>query len=888
LRQDAVRINKWLVLHAKAVKDPDRWAQVCGSGQRRTSLFFMASYKQPLSNPSPKQCKELERVSVQRLKKLQIELTSRCNERCVHCYIPRESGNYDMDSELLRSILDQCHNMNLDQVTFSGGEPMLHPDYLEALDRANWCNLKIRVFSNLTLLNSNIINQLKVWNVNEVQTSLYSVEPEIHDAVTRVRGSCELTKQGIERLKESGIPVFISCPVTKINKESFPAVLAFARRLGVRCAPDNMITAQSDRNAENLKYRLDNDEALRVIRDILENDSAYNAKQFLPGYCNPDVALPCVQNICIDSICINANGEVTPSPGWRKVLGDLKKQTLQDIWEHSPDIKRLRNVSLKDFPKCQNCPDIHFCGMSLEGNANENLDGDPFVIPDHICKLAEDTRKLVHLHWKRKGGAMLYRQRFDTFIRRYEDIGYIASKSDFGDRVVDSSGAVFLDVLSRKGQSLDCLAGKIAPSFIGVDIETLKEDAAGFYAMLEEDGFIVSGETEEELGRKDKRFSYSALEPKTVKKDFTPVIRRANKSSQEFLEEHFKGRPHLTSFQIELTSRCNERCLHCYIPHENKINDIEPSLFYDVLDQCRDMGLLNITLSGGEPMLHPRFCDFLRKAKDYDFSINVLSNLTLLNDDIISEMKANRLSSVQVSLYSMKAEIHDAITLVSGSFEKTKAAILRLIENDIPLQISCPTMKQNKNCYADVMNWAHDHKVRAVGDYIMMARYDRSTGNLDNRLSLEEANAVINDIISNDREYQEEMLNADIGEAEARDISNDIVCGVCIDSLCMIADGNVYPCAGWQDYVCGNLREQSLRDIWENSPKVKYLRGLRKKDFPKCLNCPDKSFCAMCMVRNANEDPDGDPLKINSHFCKVAALNRKIVIDWKSKLKVAQ
>jgi radical SAM protein with 4Fe4S-binding SPASM domain len=478
---------------------------------------------------------------------------------------------------------------------------------------------------------------------------------------------------------------------------------------------------------------------------------------------------------------------------------------------------------------------------------------------------------------------MLYRQKFDTFIRRYEDIGYITSKSDFGDRVVDSSGAVFLAALSRKGKSLDNLAAKIAPSFIGVDIETLKNDIAEFYAVLEEDGFIVSGESEAELDRKDKRFSYSALEPKTVKKDFTPIIRRADKTTQDFLEEHFKGRAQLTSFQIELTSRCNERCVHCYIPHENKINDIEHALFYNVLDQCRDMGLLNITLSGGEPMLHPLFCDFLRKAKDYDFSINILSNLTLLNDEIIAEMKANRLSSVQVSLYSMKAEIHDAITQVSGSFETTKAAILRLIENDIPLQISCPIMKQNRNCYVDVMNWAHDHKVRAVSDYIMMARYDRSTGNLDNRLSLEEVSAAINEIITNDREYQEEILNANIDEADARDISNDIVCGVCIDSLCMIANGNVYPCAGWQSYVCGSLREQSLQDIWENSAKVKYLRSLRKKDFSECVKCPDKSFCAMCMVRNANEDPDGNPLKINKHFCRVAALNRKIVRDWKNK-----
>jgi len=76
---------------------------------------------------------------------------------------------------------------------------------------------------------------------------------------------------------------------------------------------------------------------------------------------------------------------------------------------------------------------------------------------------------------------MLYSQKFDTFIRHYDDIGYITSKSDFGDRVFDSSGAVFLDALSRKAQTLDELTAKIARVFVGVDIETLKKDAEEFY-----------------------------------------------------------------------------------------------------------------------------------------------------------------------------------------------------------------------------------------------------------------------------------------------------------------------------------------------------------------------------------------------------------------------
>jgi len=491
---------------------------------------------------------------------------------------------------------------------------------------------------------------------------------------------------------------------------------------------------------------------------------------------------------------------------------------------------------------------------------------------------------VYHNVLSKKRSDMFYRQKFDTFIRIYDgDVGYIVNKSNYNDRVTEGSGALFFAALSRNPKSIDALTDEIAQKFSDVEKNELQKDIVEFFGILEDDGFIVSSNNVEELDQKDKRFSYTDLVPKTIKTDFTPQVQRAQKSSQKYLEEHFKDSPHLMSIQIELSSRCNERCLHCYIPHENKNSDIEPALFYEVMEQCREMGVLGLTLSGGEPMLHQNFCEFLRKAKEYDFSINILSNLTLLNDDIITEMKENRLSSVQVSLYSLNPEIHDSITQLKGSFYKTRDNILRLIENNIPLQISCPTMKQNRNCFADVMKWAHEHKCRASTDYVMMARYDHTTDNLDNRLSLDEVGKIINEVISLNNNYQKMILSDSFEEQESRDRSDDLVCGVCVSSICMVANGNVYPCPGWQSYICGNVKETPLKEIWNNSPKVKYLRGLRKKDFPKCRNCEDKGFCVMCMVRNANENPDGDPLKINEHFCKVAALNRKIVMDWKKK-----
>jgi hypothetical protein len=155
-------------------------------------------------------------------------------------------------------------------------------------------------------------------------------------------------------------------------------------------------------------------------------------------------------------------------------------------------------------------------------------------------------------------------------------------------------------VLGRKPQTLDELAKKIKKQFKDVDIRTIKKDAREFYCMLERDGFIVSGETSQECDEKDTRFSYKLLESEIIKKDFSPAIVHPEKSTQDFLEEYFKGKPQLTNLHIEITSKCNERCVHCYIPHDNKVSEIEPDLFYDVLEQCKNLRLLHLTLSGGE------------------------------------------------------------------------------------------------------------------------------------------------------------------------------------------------------------------------------------------------------------------------------------------------
>lgn len=486
---------------------------------------------------------------------------------------------------------------------------------------------------------------------------------------------------------------------------------------------------------------------------------------------------------------------------------------------------------------------------------------------------------------------MFFKQKTSVLFRDYDSFGFITDNRNFGykqidkkdefigDKILSESGAIFMSVLGRKAQTIDELAEKIQKKISDVDIETIVIDAIEFYCMLEQEGFIVSGKSVNACEDKDKSFSYKLLESEINNNSLSPTKLVIENSTQEFFDDFFDGKPQLTNLHIEITSICNERCLHCYIPHENKVSYIDSDLFFNVLDQCKNMRLLHLTISGGEPMLHKSFCDFLKKCNEYNFSVNVLSNLTLLDNEKIKEMKANPLLGVQVSLYSMDSHVHDEITQMKGSFEKTKNAILKLIENDIPLQISCPIMKQNKNCYGEVIKWAENQKIHVGDDYGIIARYNHTTQNLSCRLSINEIKEVINEKVANDAKYLEQIEIA--VEKKMNVSSTDFVCSVCHSSVCIADNGNVYPCAGWQDYVVGNINETSLNDIWNNSEKVQYLRGLRNLDFPECVQCSDKDYCTMCMVRNANENALGDPLIVNEFFCHVVKLNRQLVHERK-------
>ena len=463
----------------------------------------------------------------------------------------------------------------------------------------------------------------------------------------------------------------------------------------------------------------------------------------------------------------------------------------------------------------------------------------------------------------------------NSFVRSFGDIGYIISQLTKQDKIYDINGKIFLQQITRKPKYIDEIVNDLMKIYTEADREELAGDFAEFVNELEAEGFAVSGITEDEIAAKMPSFSYAQKDRKTAPRkefDTSPDAQ----ATTEFLAKYFRNEPHLFSFQFELTSRCNERCRHCYLPGTRDFHDLETELVISILDQLAEMGTLKVTFSGGECLLHKDFIPILKHAREKDFSISILSNLTLRNDKIISAIKEANIDLLQASVYSMKPEEHDYITQVKGSHARTIQSLESLIAANIPVQISCPTMRKTYASYKKVLEWAYSHGIKGYTDYIMMARIDKSTDNLANRLTLDETKSLLEDIINYDIEYRT-ILDADTEPSLLNPEEN--VCGAGVDSLCIAANGEFYPCSGFQGYPLGNAHSLSVSEVWNNSEALKKLRAVKWRDFPQCMKCEAKPYCAMCMVRNLNET--GSIFTVSKHFCDVAFINKSLVEEYK-------
>ena len=161
---------------------------------------------------------------------------------------------------------------------------------------------------------------------------------------------------------------------------------------------------------------------------------------------------------------------------------------------------------------------------------------------------------------------------------------------------------------------------------------------------------------------------------------------------------------------LDLTYRCNERCVHCYLDHDDQ-GEMTFEEINDLMEQMADAGVFFLTLSGGEPLLRKDLFAILRRARELTFNVKLKTNAILIKEKQAALIRDLGVENVQISIYSPRPEIHDAVTKVPGSLNRSIKAIRFLVSQGLKVTMANVLMRGNRGDYPGsrhlLRNWAH-------------------------------------------------------------------------------------------------------------------------------------------------------------------------------------
>src|SRR5690349_13147038 len=167
--------------------------------------------------------------------------------------------------------------------------------------------------------------------------------------------------------------------------------------------------------------------------------------------------------------------------------------------------------------------------------------------------------------------------------------------------------------------------------------------------------------------------------------------------------------------QLDLTYRCNERCVHCYLDHHDH-GEMTTAEIKHLLQDMADAGVFILTLSGGEIFVRKDIFEIIEHARRLMFCVRLKTNATLIGEQEATRLRDLAIESIQVSIYSHRADVHDAVTLLPGSLERSLKAIRFLTAQRLKVIIANVLMTHNAGDYAKVRRLAADLGVECTLD----------------------------------------------------------------------------------------------------------------------------------------------------------------------------
>ncbi len=313
----------------------------------------------------------------------------------------------------------------------------------------------------------------------------------------------------------------------------------------------------------------------------------------------------------------------------------------------------------------------------------------------------------------------------------------------------------------------------------------------------------------------------------------------------------------LTTIYFNATRHCNLLCKHCWLSppfvqdknaYEDKVkNELSLEEMTPAINEALALGLTGIKLTGGEPFLRGDLIDFIKHFYEKGLEIQIETNGTLIDKDMARTLKRFKEVQISVSLDGSSAEAHDVFRGVKGAFDQTLRGLDSLAQEDIPIQMVFSLHRGNLSSLWDAIALAKDLRAHSIkiNTISSMGRGSHMTKRAET-LTLGELLDLNSRIENADNNGINVLFDLPVAFQSIKSIFSRLKGSCNIHNIIgILADGSVSFCGVGQNepsLIMGNVREDSLRDIWHHHPLLEKMR----QEVPGKL----EGICQKCIFKN--------------------------------------
>lgn len=369
--------------------------------------------------------------------RLDIELTERCNNNCIHCCInlpadDKEAKARELAIEEWKKILTEAVSLGCLTVRFTGGEPLLRGDFEELYLFARRSGLKVLLFTNACLLSPRLADLFcHIPPLEKIEVSVYGMKESSYEANTRTPGSFKIAWQGINLLLDKKIPFVVKSAILPYNKDEIDEFEKWAATIPWMDKPpsysmffDLHCRRDGKKNELIKKLRQTPEEGLKVLS---RKGDAYlkEMQEFCSKFIGPpgDRLFSCGSGL--GGGCVDAYGVFQPCMMLRHpdTVYDLKKGTLHDaLTNFFPRLREMKAVNPEYLARCAKCFLKGLCEQCPAKSWEEHGTLDTPV--EYFCEIAHAQARYLGLL---KEGEMAWevenwRERIKGFTREEQRV----------------------------------------------------------------------------------------------------------------------------------------------------------------------------------------------------------------------------------------------------------------------------------------------------------------------------------------------------------------------------------------------------------------------------------------------------------------------------------